>query len=402
MELGITLLLIAIVMAALLTIDGYAVLLERKVAAWVQDRYGPNRVGFDLNQPLLRKLTGGFHFWGLGQPLADGLKFLLKEQVIPSHVNKVLYVIAPSIAVITTLFAFAVVPFGPTQTAKNASVFPFVIAHDVDVGIVFIFAVTSLTVYAVILGGWSSNNKYSFLGGLRSSAQLVSYEIPMGLSVLGVVLLTGSLNLEKILGRQADGGLLTWNVWYQPLAFLIFMTSAMAESNRMPFDLPECEQELVGGYHTEYSAMKLVLFFIGEYTHVTTTSFLLAILFFGGWHFPYIAEPESAYFGAAAVKVAVLAFKVFCFIFFIMLIRWTIPRFRFDQLMGLAWKVLIPLGILNVVCAMFVKQYGMSPWWLLPASLLLFVGAGFIGLIMPSSNAQRGTRTGAPEAMRGY
>jgi NADH-quinone oxidoreductase subunit H len=210
-------------------------------------------------------------------------------------------------------------------------------------------------------------------------------------------LLTGSLNLENVLGHQADGGFWHWNVWCQPLAFLIFMTSAMAESNRMPFDLPECEQELVGGYHTEYSAMKLVLFFIGEYTHVTTTSFLLAILFFGGWHLPYLAEPGSAYTGAVVVKLLVLAFKVFCFIFLIMLIRWTIPRFRFDQLMGLAWKVLIPLALLNLVAAMFVKQYDLSRWWLLLASVVLFVGTGWIGLVAQGEMgaARRAVRTPA-------
>jgi NADH-quinone oxidoreductase subunit H len=379
MSLLFTVLVIAAVMGFLLLTDAYLILLERKTAAWVQDRYGPNRVGFDFGLPFLHRLTGGFHFWGLGQPLADGLKFLLKEQVIPDHVNKVLYIVAPSIAVITTLLAFAVVPFGPTSNDPNQ--FQFVIAPNVDIGIVFIFAVTSLAVYAVILGGWASNSKYSLIGGLRSSAQLISYEIPLAMSILGVVLLTGSLNLQRIINHQAEGGILAWNIWFQPLAWVIFFLSAMAESNRLPFDLPECEQELVGGYHTEYSAMKFAMFFLGEYTHVITTSFLSAILFFGGWYFPLIATPESAYFGAAVVKVIVLLAKVACFILLIMFLRWTLPRFRFDQLMGLAWKTLIPLAMLNLVCAMVVKQYDLSPWWLLFTSIALFVGAGAMSVL---------------------
>jgi NADH-quinone oxidoreductase subunit H len=387
MSIVITLIFIVCVMAAILTADAYQILLERKLSAWVQDRVGPNRVGFDLGFPLLKRLTGGFHFWGLGQPLADGLKFLLKEQVVPDHVNKVLYFIAPSIAVITALLAFAVVPFGPTS--NDPEQLQYVIAPHVDIGIVFIFAVTSMAVYSVILGGWASNSKYSFLGGLRSSAQFISYEIPLAMSVLGVVLLTGSLNLERILNHQAEAGIFGWNIWFQPLAWLIFLAAAMAESNRLPFDLPECEQELVGGYHTEYSAMKFAMFFLGEYTHMITTSFLMAILFFGGWHFPWLAEMESNYPGSTAVKILVLSCKVFCFIFFIMLLRWTLPRFRFDQLMALAWQVFFPLMLLNLVSAMIVKQFGLSPWWLTLTSVGLFVGAGGIAVLLPERTRSR-------------
>jgi NADH-quinone oxidoreductase subunit H len=323
--------------------------------------------------------------WGLLQPLADGLKFLLKEQVVPSHVSKALYITAPAIAVLTTMLAFAVVPFGDPSQGR------FVIAPGIDIGIVFIFAVTSLAVYSVILGGWASNNKYSFLGAMRSSAQLISYEIPLGMSILGVVLLTGTLDLERMARVQAEGGIMAWNIWFQPLAWLLFLTSAMAESNRLPFDLPEAEQELIGGYHTEYSAMKFVLYFLGEYTHVITVSYLMAILFFGGWHLPLIAEPGSAYPGVAAVKVLVLFGKVFVFIVLIMLIRWTLPRFRFDQLMGLAWKVLIPLALLNLVAAMTVKQYGLSPWWLTLASVAFFFGAGALALRLPRPEPPRRT-----------
>jgi len=332
----------------------------------MQDRVGPNRVG-----P-----------YGLFQPLADGLKFLLKEDIIPDHVNKVMFLIAPTISVFTTLLAFSVVPFGDVAQSLDLAGLAslrFIIAPNVDIGIVFIFAITSLAVYGIILGGWASNNKYSALGSLRASAQVVSYEIPLGMSVLGIALMAGTLNLESVLGKQT-GSIFDWNIWYQPLACLIFFTAALAESNRMPFDLPECEQELVGGYHTEYSALKFALFFLGEYTHVVTVSFLTAILFLGGWHLPFVAEAASAYPGVMFVKIGVLMLKVFLVIVFIMLLRWTIPRFRFDQLMGLAWKVMIPLSMANVVVVMTVKQFGINQWWLLPISLGLFAAAGAIGV----------------------
>jgi NADH-quinone oxidoreductase subunit H len=277
------------------------------------------------------------------------------------------------------MLAFAVVPFGPSS--DNRDEWQFVVAPNVDIGIVFIFAVGSLAVYSVILGGWASNNKYSLLGALRSSAQVISYEIPLATSVLGVILMCGSLNLGRIIQFQVNQGwegfrsLAGWNIWTQPLAALIFMVSALAEANRLPFDLPECEQELIGGYHTEYSAMKFAMFFLGEYTHVLTVSFLMAVLFFGGWHFPWIAEPGSNYAGAWAVKCGVLAAKAGVMIIFIMLIRWTVPRFRFDQLMTLAWQGLVPLSFVNVVLVMFVKQFHWSPWLLTFASIGLFVGA---------------------------
>ncbi|MEX2285811.1 MAG: NADH-quinone oxidoreductase subunit NuoH [Planctomycetaceae bacterium] len=373
-DLLITILTIAVVMGAILVGCMYLVLAERKVSAWMQDRIGPNRVG-----PF-----------GLLQPLADALKVLFKEDVAPSHADKLLFRIAPTISVFTTLLAFAVVPFGPVDDAP--AWLRFIIVPQVDIGIVFIFAVTSLTVYGVILGGWASNNKYSALGALRASAQVVSYEIPLGMSVLGVVVLSGTLNLERILDSQAQAGILGWNVWYQPLACLIFFTSAMAESNRLPFDLPECEQELVGGYHTEYSGFRLVLFFVGEYTHVMTTSFLTVILFFGGWHLPWIAALDSAYPFAWLVKLAVILLKVMAVILLIMLIRWTIPRFRFDQLMELAWKVLIPLSVANVVAVMIVRQFDWNRWWLLPTSIGLTLAAGIISVNAKRAEINRRTR----------
>jgi NADH-quinone oxidoreductase subunit H len=385
-----TVITIAVVMGVMQGTCAYLVLLERKVAAWVQDRLGPNRVG-----P-----------YGLFQPIADGVKLLLKEDIIPSHVDKLFFMIAPAIAVGTATFAFAVVPFGPTTTpppvrwaqttAEAAEVhtpekvqdvknyndtYEAVIAPHVDVGFLFLFAVSSLAVYGIILGGWSSNDKYSLMGALRSSAQIISYEIPMGLSILGVVILTGSLNLERIIGAQLAHG---WNFFYQPLACLLFLTSIFAECNRLPFDLPEAEQELVGGYHTEYSAMKFALFLFGEYTHMVSTSFLFVALFFGGWHFPWIAEADSYW----VVRLIVFAVKMFLVIMVFMLVRWTIPRFRFDQLMGIAWKVLIPLSLVNLLVIMVVKElaitYDWSNWVVAPLlfvlSVVLIVAAAACGL----------------------
>jgi NADH-quinone oxidoreductase subunit H len=389
-----TIITIAVIMGVLQGTCAYLILLERKMAAWAQDRLGPNRVG-----PF-----------GLLQPIADGLKFLLKEDIVPSHVDRLFFLLAPCIAIGTATLAFAVVPFGPTtappgvkwaQTTADAAreytpqkhdevtaynnTYQAVIAPHVDIGILFTLAVSSLAVYGIILGGWSSNDKYSLMGALRSSAQLVSYEIPMGLSVLGIFILSGSLNLERIIARQLDHG---WNVVYQPLACLLFLTSIFAECNRLPFDLPEAEQELVGGYHTEYSAMKFALFFLGEYTHMITTSFLLVILFFGGWHFPWIAGPNSFW----VVKLIVFAVKMFLVILFYMQVRWTLPRFRFDQLMGIAWKVLIPLALVNLLVVMVVKEvadrYGWPGWVLAVvlcvASVGLMVLTGALALGQPT------------------
>ena len=373
-ELLVTLLTIVVALGCILGACMYLVLAERKVSAWMQDRIGPNRVG-----P-----------YGLFQPVADGIKILLKEGIVPSHVDKGLFIIAPAISMFTTMLAFAVVPFGPVNQAP--AWLRFIIAPNIDIGLVFIFAVGSLAVYGVILGGWASNNKYSALGSLRASAQVVSYEIPLGLSVLGVVLLSGTMNLEKILDAQVTGGVKSWNIWYQPLACLIFYVSSLAEANRLPFDLSECEQELVGGYHTEYGGLRLVLFFVGEYTHLITISFLTAILFFGGWYFPWIATPESTYTGAWLVKLLVLLTKVLASIFLIMLIRWTIPRFRFDQLMELTWKVFIPLSLANLVVVMVVRQFDLNWWWLPPMSIGLFVISGVIATMSKRMEIQRRRR----------
>jgi NADH-quinone oxidoreductase subunit H len=385
-------LLIAGVIAFVMGVCAYLVLAERKVAAWVQDRVGPNRVG-----PF-----------GLFQPIADGGKLFLKEDVIPSHVDRVFFVLAPLVAFTSAFMAIAVVPVGsttpppgPIPSVKPAGdpnaqsvveryesaqsthqPFSFVIAPGLDIGILYTFAIGSLGVYGVILAGWSANNKYSLLGSLRSSAQIISYEIPLGLSIVGVVLLVGSLNLERIIDWQLHNG---WFVLFQPLAFLLFMTSVYAECNRLPFDLPEAEQELVGGYHTEYSSsMKLGLMLFSEYIHMITVSFLMATMFFGGWHFPGLTtiSDETRYgtLWTAVLRMAVLGTKMFAFVLLFLLVRWTIPRFRFDQLMGLAWKVMIPLALLHLTSAMFVSQYDYSPWILTVSSITLFVGAGLIAV----------------------
>ena len=371
-----TLTTILLVVASIPGICNYLILLERKLSAWMQDRVGPNRVG-----PL-----------GLLQPLADGVKLLLKEEVIPDHVDRLLFLMAPGISVFTALLAFAVVPFGPVDDPSIPWFLRFIIAPGIDIGLVFIFAVGSLAVYGIVLGGWASNNKYSALGALRASAQVVSYEIPLGMSVLGIALLSGSLNLENIMHQQVSGGILSWNIWFQPLAALMFFTASLAEANRLPFDLAECEQELVGGWHTEYSALKWALFFLGEYTHMITISFLTSILFLGGWHFPGIAEADSAYTGAWIVKLGVLGMKAFLFIWVIIMLRWTIPRFRFDQLMELAWRVMIPLSLANLLMVMFVKHFNASQWWLLPGSLLLFAAWGAISAAL--RDAEQRSRPG--------
>jgi NADH-quinone oxidoreductase subunit H len=330
---------IFIVINVILGAVAYLIYVERKVAAYAQDRLGPNRAGREIGVPF-----------GLLQPLADGAKMLLKEGVIPGYVDRPLYLLAPFIALVAALLAFAVVPFGPA--GPNQAI-DFQIAPNVDIGIVYIFAVSSLAVYGVILAGWSSNSKYSFIGALRSSAQLISYEIPLGLSILGVILCTGTLELNGIVNWQDSHRV--WGVVISPIGFLIFLTSAFAETNRLPFDLPESEQELVGGYHTEYSGMKFGMFFLGEYVHVITMSYLTVILFLGGWEFFFLTQNQTGII-SVLVKFVVMTFKVTAVILFMMWVRWTLPRFRYDQLMSLAWKSLIPLSLVNLIATAVIVQ----------------------------------------------
>ncbi len=330
--------LIVVVASVLMGAVAYLIYVERKVAAYAQDRLGPNRCGKEVGIPF-----------GLLQPLADGAKMLLKEGVIPAYVNRPVYLLAPMVAIVAALLGFAVIPFGPVGAGQ---VMDFQIAPGVDIGILYVFAVGSLAVYGVLLAGWSSNNKYSFIGALRSSAQLISYEIPLGLSILGVVLAMGTLELNAMINWQDHH---VWGIVVSPLGFLIFLTSAFAETNRLPFDLPESEQELVGGFHTEYSGMLFGMFFLGEYVHVITVSFLTVILFGGGWDFFFLSQEQTGLLSALA-KVLVLIFKVTVVILFIMWVRWTLPRFRYDQLMELAWKSLIPLSLVNLVATAAIIQ----------------------------------------------
>jgi NADH-quinone oxidoreductase subunit H len=326
----------------------YAVLLERKVAAAIQGRPGPNRTqipifgGLPVIGPIITRM-------GLFQPAADGLKFLFKEEPMPGHVNRFYYVLAPLVAFIPAMTTMTVLPFG-LYTAPDGTAGPMVLAN-LDIGILFILAVSSLGVYGIILGGWSANSKYPFLGGIRASAQMISYELAMGLSLLPVFMwFGGSLNLFDIVQGQSAmllGFLPQWTIFYQPLSALIFLVALFAETNRLPFDMPESETDLVAGYNTEYGAFKFGLFFVGEYTHVIIGSGVFVALFLGGWDIPYLGFPAGAF--GAVLSVGVFFIKVLAVVFFFMWIRWTLPRFRYDQVMNLGWRRLLPLAIANLV-----------------------------------------------------
>jgi len=383
---------IALVVGASQAAVAYLVLVERKAAAYLQDRLGPNRVG-----P-----------WGLLQPLADGLKFILKEEIVPDGADRWLFLLAPLAILATATFVFATIPFGYVVPGPGGQPIALTIAPNSDIGLLFVFAVGSLGVYGVILGGWASNSKYSLLGGLRSSAQLISYEIPLGLSVIGVLLFAGSLNMETIMTEQARSG--WWWVAVQPLGFVVFMVSGCAEATRLPFDLPECEQELIAGYHTEYTGMKFGMFAFAEYLHMITIAFLAVILFFGGWHFwglaPYTEANEVGLFGAL-IRVIVLNVKVLLMIFFFMWIRWSWPRFRYDQLMDLAWKAMMPLGLANLVTVATVEEFrpqltaalgaaGATAVALAAPWAVFFLGWIAAGLLTPSGTDNTPIRTRGP------
>lgn len=313
------------VVAVLLFLVAYTVLLERRVAAWIQDRVGPNRVG-----P-----------YGLFQPLADAGKLLLKESMLPSYVHRFYYLLAPVLVVIPAMLVAGVIPWG-----SKLGGLPVALA-DLDVGLLFVFAVTSLAVYGIALAGWASNSKYPLLGGVRSSAQMISYEVCLSLSIAGVLLQTETMNLGKIVTYQAEH---TWLVVTQPLGFLIFLVSAFAETNRLPFDFPEAEQELVAGYHTEYSGMKFALFQMGEYANLIISSALMVTLFFGGWSLPLPGfNTEATTWLMGVLHIGVFLGKVIALAFVFMWVRWTLPRFRYDQLMRLCWNVMVPLAIVNML-----------------------------------------------------
>ena len=315
---------IALILAALMVLG------ERRISAFMQSRLGPNRVGWG----------------GILQPIADALKFIFKEDVVPGHVDKPLYVLAPAIALIPTLLTIAVVPFGPSLTLFGREV-PLVIA-DLDIGILWVFAIASLAVYGITRAGWASNSRYPLLGGVRASAQMISYELCLGLSVIGVFMATSSLRLLDVVAYQQEHG---WFAFSQPLGFLIFVICAFAETNRLPFDTPEAETELVTGYHTEYSSMKFAMFFMGEYSAMFVFGALVATLFLGGWAIPFVSPEALAALGNWGTLLGFLSFMVKClaFLFFYIWVRWTIPRFRFDQTMDLGWKIGIPAGVANVL-----------------------------------------------------
>jgi NADH-quinone oxidoreductase subunit H len=324
------LVLIVAVFTISLVIAMYSTWAERKVSAVMQDRIGPNRAG-----PF-----------GLLQPLADGVKFFMKEEIIPATSNKTLFILGPSISMITACMTSAVIPWGmPVYFFERKIDLQIT---DINVGILYVFAVVSIGVYGIMIGGWASNNKFSLLGALRASSQMISYEIAMGMSIVALVMMSGSMQLGSIVSQQHG---FDWNIWYQPLGFLIFCTCAFAECNRTPFDLPECEAELVGGYHTEYSSMKLGLYLFAEYINMFISSAIMSALFFGGYNYPFMDNVETALGTnwANIIGASVFFVKIISFILFFMWIRWTVPRFRYDQLMKLGWKYLIPLAIFNIL-----------------------------------------------------
>lgn len=328
------LILVGAIFTITLVVAMYATYGERKVAAFLQDRIGPNRAG-----PF-----------GILQPLADGLKFFMKEEIIPNVSNKFLFILGPSIAMLTAMMAGVLIPWGNTLIIGGQE-YPLQIS-DINIGILYVFGVVSIGVYGIMIGGWASNNKFSLLGAIRASAQMISYELAMGISIIALILMTGTLSLREISAQQAGGVGGDWNMWnvvYQPLGCLLFIVCAFAECNRAPFDLPECETELIGGYHTEYSSMKLGFYLFAEYINMFVSSAVISTLYFGGYNFPFMNELGLDHNTITIIGTAVLFAKIFFFIFFFMWVRWTLPRFRYDQLMNLGWKILLPLSIANLM-----------------------------------------------------
>ncbi|QMW02001.1 NADH-quinone oxidoreductase subunit NuoH [Spirosoma foliorum] len=360
-------LIILIIFAITLGIAAYSTYGERKVAAFLQDRIGPNRAG-----P-----------WGLLQPLADGGKMFFKEDFIPSQASKWLFILGPCLAMLTALMSSAVIPFGDTIKFGNYAI-P-IQAIEINIGVLYIFGVVSLGVYGIMVGGWASNNKFSLLGAIRAASQNISYEIALGLSLIAILMMSGSLSLTAIINEQAT--FFEWNIFTQPLGFVIFLTCAFAECNRTPFDLPECETELVGGYHTEYSSMKLGFYLFAEYINMFVSSAFISALYFGGFHYPFMNEIGQAlekslgaitgHNVATAIGVAAYFGKILFFIFFFMWVRWTVPRFRYDQLMNLGWKTFIPLAILNVVItgAGLLYNFKYATWLIAIVMIVLAVSS---------------------------
>lgn len=318
-----------------LTIAAGLTFAERRIAAFIQDRLGPNRVG-----PF-----------GVLQPMADVLKLLVKEEIIPLAADRAIHTLAPIISITVAFGALAVIPFGDRIIIGGKEI--KLMVADVNIGILYILALSSIGVYGITLSGWASNSKYPLLGALRASAQMISYELSLGLSIIGVVLVSGAVQLDDIVRAQSN----VWNIFYQPVGFVIFLVSAFAETNRLPFDLPEAEPELVAGYHTEYSGMKFGLFYLAEYINMIVASSLIVLLYFGGWYFPFVDFYKLGLSQNLIAVLQVLTFfaKVLVFLFIFIIVRWTIPRFRYDQLMRLGWNVLLPLALLNVLVTGLVK-----------------------------------------------
>ncbi|MFG0248798.1 MAG: NADH-quinone oxidoreductase subunit H [Phycisphaeraceae bacterium JB051] len=359
----------------------YLILLERKVASWIQHRLGPNRTGLPYGAfiPGLPK-----SLWGLGQPIADAIKNFLKEDFIAPGADRVLFILAPGLALIPALVGWIIVPFGGYLHFNGMDL--LMGGAPLNIGIIFVLATGSLAVYGVVLGGFASNNKYSFLGGMRATAQMVSYEIPLGMTILTVILMYGTARADYLIEFQAGG---VWNIIYQPVLALMFYICGLAECNRAPFDLAECEQELVGGFHTEYSSMKFALFFMGEYFHMITSAAIFSLLFLGGWDIipfvkllPAMGEQTTLVWGIIAVllKIGVFCLKITLLIFLAMVIRWSLPRFRFDQLMRLAWQSLIPISLMMLIMTGLVVYFGLDRWWLLPGNFLV---VGIVYVLMP-------------------
>jgi len=351
----------------------FLTLAERRICAWMQDRLGPNRAGPQ----------------GLFQPLADGLKNIMKEETYPSQANLPMFILAPVMSFVPALLLGAVIPFASPAPSKWGLI--EMVVAPLPVGFLFILAISSLGVYGIVMAGWSSNNKYSLLGGLRSSAQMVSYEIAMGMATIPVLLLAGNVSLNRIIAQQQEGGF-NWNVINLTIAFVIFLVAAFAETNRLPFDLPEAESELIAGYHSEYSAMKFSLFFIAEYGNMITTSALMATLFFGGWDIPGSWDTPPWTWMKTLATLIFFALKTSFFVFLYMWIRWTLPRFRYDQLMSLGWKVMLPLAIGYIVviasALLGLQMAGIAPGsWQFKLSLL---GLNFVLLVLVFGWLDRG------------
>jgi len=376
---------ILIVIGMIMGMTPFVVLYERKLLGWIQERPGPNRVG-----P-----------WGLFQGIVDGVKLFLKEDFVPGTVDRVLYYLGPAIITSIALIALSIVPFGPMvspadtlafyqwlgieNTPNLPNVIPLAVTN-LNISILFVFAVTAVGVYGITLAGWSSNNKWSLLGGIRASAQMVSYEITMGLAIAGVLLVAGTLNFYEMLGQQG-GGFWNWIVWYQPIGFVLFVTAMFAETNRLPFDLPEAESELTGGYHTEYSSMKFALFFLAEYMNMIVVSAVCVTLFLGGFTgivpLSMVAPNAPAWVGYLLGPV-ILLIKVLGFVTFFIFIRGVWPRFRYDQLMNLGWKVLLPLGFINLALTAVLLALNAPVW--------VFLGSGVLVLIVADQLLRRKRR----------